>query len=315
MTNLEQKEKDEIYNTYINGGGVIGCVHKFHHSGKVIKRVLSEYGIVVSRTTETEYSNKKPDGYWNDKGRCEEVAKTCRNRREFSYKFVSAYHHSKINGWLNDFDKYFDKKPLFIDYSKPIHLIYVYEIKSEHAAYVGRTTNLKRRDNSHRKDCDTLHKFCVEHNIDIPKPIVLESKLNAEESQDRENYWVNEYYVKGWNVINKAKTGKGSSSLGATNRKWTYEACAAVASECSNKSEYRKKYPTADRVASQNNWINDFFENVKKPNGYYQDFNNCLEECRKYNSIKELRCKYPFVYHTILKNKWIDQIKAILKWG
>lgn len=315
MANLEQKEKDEIYNTYINGGGVIGCIHKFHHSGKVIKRVLSEYGIIVSRTSETEYSNKKPDGYWNNKERCEEVAKTCRNRREFSYKFVSAYHHSKINGWLNDFDKYFDKKPLFIDYSKPIHLIYVYEIKSEHAAYVGRTTNLKRRDNSHRKDCDTLHKFCIEHNIDIPKPIVLESKLNAEESQDKENYWVNEYFIKGWNIINKAKTGKGSSSLGATNRKWTYEACAAVASECSNKSEYRKKYPTADRVASQNNWINDFFDNVKKPNGYYQDFNNCIEECRKYNSIKELRHEYPFVYHTILKNKWVDQIKDILKWG
>ena len=172
MIELEQKEKDEIYNTYINGGGVIGCVHKFHHSAKLIKRVLSEYGIIVSKTRENEYSNKKPDGYWNNKERCEEVAKTCRNRSEFSKKYLSAYLYSKNNGWLNDFDKYFNKIPLFIDYNKKIHLIYVYEIKSEHAAYIGRTTNLKRRDTSHRKDFDTLHNFCLEHNTSIPYPLV-----------------------------------------------------------------------------------------------------------------------------------------------
>ena len=314
MIELEQKEKDEIYNTYINGGGVIGCVHKFHHSAKLIKRVLSEYGIIVSKTRENEYSNKKPDGYWNNKERCEEVAKTCRNRSEFSKKYLSAYLYSKNNGWLNDFDKYFNKIPLFIDYNKKIHLIYVYEIKSEHAAYIGRTTNLKRRDTSHRKDFDTLHNFCLEHNTIIPYPLVLESKLNAEESQDRENYWVNEYLNNGWNIINKAKTGKGSSSLGATNRKWTYDTCAIAASECSSKSEYRKKYPTASRVSIQNKWLNDFFDNIKKPDGYYLIFNNCLEECKKFNSIKELRNKYPFLYHTILKNKWVEMIKMVLKW-
>lgn len=314
MKKLEQKEKEEIYNTYVNGGGVIGCIHKFHHGSKIIKRVLSEYGIIVSRIIETEYSNKKPDGYWNNKERCEEAAKNCRNRREFSRKYLSAYNYSKNNKWLNDFDKYFDKTPLFIDYNKKIHLIYVYEIQSEYAAYIGRTTNLKRRDNSHKKELDSLHNFCLEHNITIPNPIVLESELNAEESQDRENYWINEYSSKKWYIINKAKTGKGSSSLGATNRKWTYEACAIAASECLNKADYKKKYPTASRVSIQNKWLDDFFDNVKKPNGYYQDFNNCLEECRKYNSIKELRYEYPFVYHTILKNKWMNKIKSILNW-
>ena len=46
---------------------------------------------------------KKPNGYWNNKERCEEAAKKCRNRGEFGQRYSMAYLHSKNNGWLEEF--------------------------------------------------------------------------------------------------------------------------------------------------------------------------------------------------------------------
>ena len=156
--------------------------------------------------------------------------------------------------------------------------------------------------------------FCKTNNCDMPLPIILEDKLTAIESQKMENVWINKYKDNGWYIINKAKTGEGIGSLGSTMRKWTYETCERAAITCKTKSEYRKKFSTASRVATQNNWLNDFFTNTKKDNGYFDSLEMCISESKKYKSMSDIKTKYPFLYHKICEHKWNDNVRLANGW-
>ena len=46
---------------------------------------------------------KKPNGYWNDKNKCEAASKECHNRSDFAAKYSMAYLHSRENGWIDEF--------------------------------------------------------------------------------------------------------------------------------------------------------------------------------------------------------------------
>ena len=47
---------------------------------------------------------------------------------------------------------------------------------------------------------------------------IIEDNLSVIEGQEREGYWVEYYREKGYNILNKIKTGKGSGSIGAIGR-------------------------------------------------------------------------------------------------
>ena len=260
-------------------------------------------------------NERKPYGYWSIKEHCEDAAKKCRNIREFGMKYRAALRQTKIHGWVDDISKkYFTDKKMFPSFNSPIHFVYAYEITENKCVYVGRTTSMKRRDNSHRNpgENDTLYRFCRNLNIELPEPIIKEQNLTAEESQDKENYWVLKYVSEGWYVINKMPTGIGSGSLGATAKKWTYDTCKELASTCKNKEEFKKKSSRAHNVSRENGWINEFFpEPWRTPDGAYDDIENCKAECvkRGFKSLSDIKKNYPFLYFRICKNKWNDEFR------
>lgn len=255
----------------------------------------------------------KPKDYWNNFDNCENAAKTCRNRAEFYKKFSKAAMLSKRYGWIEKFDKYFSIEKQFHDFNEPVHLVYAYLFDNDHAAYIGRTLNLKRRDSQHRYyQTDTLYKYALDNKIAIPSPIILETGLKALESCEKEHFYTEKYRNEGWYILNKAKTGKHSGSLGSTMRIWTYEHCKEVAKNCINKPDYRKKYPTAYRVATVNHWLNDFFDNLIKPAGYFDNIDNCLKESANYRNLTHIKHDYPFLYHKICEHKYNEKVKAYL---
>lgn len=255
----------------------------------------------------------KPKDYWANFENCENAAKTCRNRSEFYKKFSRAAMLSKQYGWIDKFDKYFSIEKRFHDFNEPVHIVYAYLFTETHFAYVGRTLKLKRRDAQHRYDQnDTLYKYAEENSLAIPSPILLETGLKALESREKEHFYTEKYRNEGWNILNKAKTGKHSGSLGSTMRIWTYEHCKEVAKNCINKPDYRKKYPTAHRVATVNHWIDDFFDNVKKPTGYFDCLPNCIKESGNYRNLTHIKHDYPFLYHKICEHNYNDEIKKYL---
>jgi len=309
---LEVREK--IKNLYVSGVGIVKISKQIHTSPKKVKEALSECGIDIN-SEDREFGPRKikPAGYWDTKEHCENAAKECRNRGEFYKKYSIAARNSNINGWIDEFsEKYFTREPLYLSLKDKVHCVYSYEFKETKSVYVGRTVDIKRRDYAHRVDTkDTVFKYSQAENIKIPQIKIIIDGLDGYESLNEEEKWVIEYQRLGWNILNKSKTGINSGSLGSSNKKWTYETCKAAAMLCKNKEEFKKNYSRAHNVSREYGWIDEFFPfSSKKENGYFDNIDNCKKEAEKFVSIMDIRKNYPFLYHKISKNKWIEDIRT-----
>lgn len=307
----------EIVNDYKLGLNVKKLAKKYHVSFRKITSILLNNGIDIhDPNRDFGPRHKMPDGYWSIKSNNEIAASKFRNRRDFSLGNSTAYKIAKEKGWINEYDeKYFSKEIKYYGFDEPIHVVYAYEFIDLNYVYIGRTMDLKRRDCCHRNATqnDSVYKFAKEHNIEVPTVKILSEKLTARESQKFEDEFKNQYAENKWNLINKAQTGEGSGSLGAIPRKWTYETCREAAETYQSKEEFKKKFSRAHNVSRKCGWIEEFFpENKKKKNGYFNVFENCLEEAKNYSSIADIRKNYPFLYHKMLKNQWADIIKEKL---
>lgn len=45
----------------------------------------------------------------------------------------------------------------------------------------------------------------------------------------------------------------------------------------------------------------------KKPSGYWDNFENCKNECKKYQYLKYLKINSPGCYYSLIRNKWKDE--------
>ena len=311
-----EKEKEKIFELYNNNVGIVNISEEIHTSPKKIKMLLlDEFNIDVTKPGSKTNKGKLPFGYWNVKENCENVAKQVNTKQDFKTKHITAYVASRRNGWLEEFtEKYFTNKIKYASYESRIHTIYSQEFNDGYV-YVGRTTNLKRRDRTHKSksENDTVYRHSNKYNVKIPEPKVLETNLNALESQIEEHEWKNKYIEEGWKIINIAKTGADISSLGASSLKWTYETCKEAAVKCKNKEEFKKKYGRAHNVSRENGWIDEFFPfNSKKKKGCFDTLEGCKEASKGFKTILQIRNEYPFLYHKISKNKWVEEIRKFI---
>lgn len=309
----------EIVKDYISGINTKKLQNKYHTSHRNIKAILLKNGIDVHDPNRNfGPRHKMPNGYWNIKEHNELAASECRNRKEFSSKYVRAYKIAKEYEWIKEYDeKYFSKEIKYYGFDEPIHVVYSYEFSGLNSVYVGRTMNLKRRDCCHRNQTqnDSVYKFAEEHNVEIPVVKILAEGLIAKESQRLEDEFKNKYAESGWNLINKAQTGENTGSLGSIPKKWNYDSCREAAESCKNREEYKQKFSRAHNVARRNGWIESFFPNKsKRDDGCFDSLEKCAETAKKYSSIMDIRRNYPFLYHKISKNKWTQQIKEIMGW-
>lgn len=58
---------------------------------------------------------------------------------------------------------------------------------------------------------------------------------------------------------------------------------------------------------------------IKKPKGYWDNYDNCKNECNKYCNLKELKANSSGCYYALIRNKWKDEffpyrIKIESKW-
>ena len=102
--------------------------------------------------------------------------------------------------------------------------MYKYEFREYRTVYIGRTINKGDRHWAHIfcVDKDAVAKFAYEHNIPVPEMEILADGITLEEGQSLEAEWVRFYKSSGYNVLNKARTGKNVGSLGSIGwGKWT----------------------------------------------------------------------------------------------
>ena len=310
------KEKKEILSKYASGIGVVKIAKEMHTSSRKITKILLEIGVDIHDPYRSVGKVTRTTEYWLVKANNETAAKQCRNRRDFYNKYNLAAQIAKKENWLTEYDKkYFDGDVKFVSFDDPVHVVYVYEVSETHAAYIGRTLDLQRRDLCHRNKTqnDTLFRYCQEKGIDVPRVKVLEEGLVAVQSQEREDYWKRRYQDMGWGIINKASTGVGSGSLGSIPRKWNYETCKEVAELCVSREDLKKRYVGAYNVARKNGWLKEFFPNImKREDGCFNTLEKCKEAATGFRTIMEIRRNYQFLYHRISKNKWTEEIRQYL---
>lgn len=260
----------------------------------------------------------KPFGYWSDRNHLQEEADKYTCKIDFLNGCASAYRAAQRQGILDEICKNYTKSDkLYSDLDSEIHCVYVYEISETHSFYVGRTIDLHKRDLSHRRGrkhsdgrvtYDGLYTHCKTNNIAIPRPKILEEKLNAKNSLIKEDYWVKKYIEDGWKTLNVAKTGESSGSLGSV-KLWTYDACKEFCKKYEYKSDLRKDSYSCYFTCLKNGWFDEF--GIKDKITCWDSKDKCLNAAKECKNKKEFARKYYGAYIKSIRKGWIGDIEKI----
>ena len=214
----------------------------------------------------------KPKGYWEIKKNVFKEARKYETKNEFKKGCPLAYRSSYKNKWLDEMDWFEDGNIKKL--TDKIDCVYIYPFKETNSLYVGRTICPNDRDWEHRTDkrygkenTDTVYRYAKENGFEIPKMEIIEDNLSVIEGQEREGYWVEYYREKGYNILNKIKTGKGSGSIGAIGRgKWTKEKVFEEARKYISKRKFQECCAGAFDAAYRKGWFSemDWFVNCRK---------------------------------------------------
>lgn len=283
-----------------------------------IEKYSSAYYKALEKGWITDYTwfklDRKPKGFWKVKENCFEAAKECTCRSEFIDKYYQAYANSIENGWITDYTWFITpdiKKHEANDFE-----IYVFDFTDLNAVYVGISCIPIYREHQHNNDeTSSVFKFAKEHGVKIPKLKSVMRELSGEEAQWAEGWYVDAYRDMGKTIINKAKTGIGSSSLGLANYKWTKENCLDAAISCTTKKEFYTKYPGAAKSSQKNGWYSSYtwLKDATFPKGYWNVKENCIKAGLECKTKSEFKDKYYMAWWNCLKNNWMEEIEYHFK--
>jgi hypothetical protein len=238
---------------------------------------------------------------------CRELASQYTTLRDFAKKYPSAYTVANRNGWMCEFD-WLERAGN--TYEVKTDNVYAYYFDKFKSVYIGRSINPTKRDIDHNtKEDSAVFKFASENNLSVPKMTILVSGLTIIEGLDREDYYRNKYKDEGWNVLNIAKTGRRSGSLGSLGSgKWNYDSCYKEAQKYHTLKDFRKKSPAAYNTVCKNGWQNEYtwLETINHKPGYWT-YERCYEEAKKYKTRKQFQVGNKSAYGKALKEKWLDE--------
>lgn len=186
----------------------------------------------------------------------ENESKKYETKADFRKGSIQYYRAAYNNKWLDSFPWL---KRALNPYQDSIDNVYAYYFTDFNAVYIGRSVQPKERHNNHTRS-GTVYKFAVENNIPVPDMTILESNLSLEKGCELEDYYINKYKEDGWNVLNKAKAGKNSSSIGSLGGgKNTYRRCYNIARLYKTRSDFCKNESGAYDTAYRNGWLKDYY--------------------------------------------------------
>ncbi len=116
--------------------------------------------------------------------------------------------------------------------------------------------------------------------------------------------WINDYT---WLTKRPKKIRPTQSEL-----YWTKERCYEEAKKYKSRTEfqYAKGANSAYKISVKNGWIDDYdwMKLKDKPDGYWNDYENCYEEAKKYKTRSEFQSAKGSsrAYRSAIENGWID---------
>ena len=235
--------------------------------------------------------------------KCLEESKKYNSRKEFCDKCVGGYTRALNRGWLDDFTWLKNENIM----SDEVDSIYGYFFE-EKVVYIGRTlmrTQNKRHIQHIKNEDDTVYRYATLNNVKIPQITILEDNLTLEEGSKREGYWVEYYKNNGYKILNKQKTG-GIGSIGSG--KWNKKSCYNEALKYKTLDDFYTYSGPAYYKANDNGWIDEYTWLKRKhtKRGYWQNYDNCYNEAKKYDNITDFLKRSPGAYNSANDNGWLN---------
>ena len=249
---------------------------------------------------------QKPNGYWETYKNNYNEAQKYKSRSEFAKGCSRAYEVARKNDWL---DKYTWLEKNLSPYTNNLDKIYCYIFKELNSIYIGRTININKRNKQHSTQTDSsVYQFAQKNNIVIPHITILEANLSLEQGREKEDFYVTKYKSEGWNVLNKAKTGKNSGSLGGLGSgKWNEKTCYQEARKYNSRNEFAKGCSSAYNVARKNGWLDTYTWFSVSKTAKKWNYETCYQEARKYKSRSELKKVCNGAYEVARQKGWLDR--------
>lgn len=241
--------------THLRGCGCPKCAHEAHSNRMKGKGLIYTKEIVF------------------------EIAKSCKCRSEFQKLNQQAYHVARINSWLDEMDWFGIPQR-----HKPIenirnNIVYIYEFPNK-VAYIGRTNNLKKRHKEHKREhkhsngkisISQVLKYANDNSLLVPQPIILKNDLTLSESRAIEDEMCEKYKRDGYHLLNIAKTGINSGSIGAALLYDNYDEILEKAKTCKSRSEFKRNFGSMYNAARRMK----IFESIANECGWRK---NCSEK-------------------------------------
>ena len=263
----------------------------------------------------------KPNGYWQNYDNCKAEAMKYTSRSEFVRGCGSAYNSALDNGWIDGFT--WLVSPTVRKHKDSKFVIYAYEDPENKVVYVGLSKDLNRRHRAHINGSmhrgvrvyDNLHKYFELSGKEIPFPRIKMRDLSAEDAQYYEDWYKQKYADDGWALINKAKTGVGSSSLGLAVEKWDEDSCREISKKFKSRGEFALGAHAAYEKARANGWIDsyDWLQYVNKSPYYWHNYDNCYAEAFKCKTLTEFHKRCSKGYSWAKEQGWIKDYTWFIK--
>ena len=197
------------------------------------------------------------------------------------------------------------------DENARIHSVYAYVFEDNYV-YVGRTMDPHKRDKQHRRphhahgrdNIGTVLKHSIESGIEIPPMTMLETDLNLQESCRQEDYWVNEYRNKGYNILNKGVTGEFVGSIGGFKQKWTKEMVIEYAKKFDKLADLYRNCSSMKHLLERFNLLDELFPNRLR--AHKITFEEAKEAASHYKTRTRFQKGSRRYYDASRKNGWLD---------
>lgn len=190
----------------------------------------------------------KPRGYWTYDS-CRDITLKYNSIGKFRKENGGAYYVINYNNW----NHLFDHMRILPNFYK--RLIYVYEFE-DNSCYIGLTCDFDRRYKEHMEDLNSsVNKHIIKTGL-IPNIIFKSDYIDVRDSIKLEGCVLLEYKNKGFNILNKNKTG----SIGGVNLYWTKERCIEEIKKYKTYSEFRKNASGAHNSSFKNGWLYEILD-------------------------------------------------------
>ena len=238
-----------------------------------------------------------PCGYL-DKSNCHKHALMYTSLKLFKQNCPTAYTKIMTNGWGDEMISHLSLTGEHIP-----RLVYLYQF-TDNSIYVGITNNRNSRKGSHLKS-GPVHDHIKKTGL-TPLYSEFTEYIDALEARKLEGWYVDQYKLQGYNVLNTAKPG----GLGGSTIKWTFEECERVSQEVSSRSELQKKYSGAYKSCKINGWLDQLLPLItvkKKRFNIWNDYEFTKLEALKYDCKSEFQKNSLAAYTKAYDMGWLNE--------